>query len=138
MTFSQTGGARPVKRIVKRVGQRLGHHVGAVPCQLAVAERLGAGDEEPVVGVDGAASTEPVLHRANAFKNTLLFTADLLPAIVFAVVGPVVWSAVWPLGAGALAGGLIGPSVARRAPQDMLRTLIGLSGLGLAGYLLVK
>lgn len=83
-------------------------------------------------------TTEPVLHRANAFKNTLLFTADLLPAVVFAIVGPVVWSAVWPLGVGALAGGLIGPSVARRAPQDMLRTLIGLSGLGLAGYLLVK
>src|SRR5919202_1279220 len=56
-------GALPVKRIVERMGQRVGHHVGPVLCQLVVGERLGAGDQEPVVRVGGAASTEPMLHR---------------------------------------------------------------------------
>ena len=83
-------------------------------------------------------TTEPLLHRANALKNAVLLAADLLPAVLFAVIGPVVWSAVWPLGLGAVAGGLVGPTVAKRAPQDVLRIVIGLSGLGLAAYLLVS
>lgn len=81
-------------------------------------------------------TAEPVLHRANAVKNGLLLCADLVPAVLFAIIGPVVWSAVWPLGFGAIVGGLVGPTVARRAPQGVLRVLIGLSGLILAAYLL--
>ncbi|MFJ3382677.1 MULTISPECIES: sulfite exporter TauE/SafE family protein [unclassified Curtobacterium] len=80
---------------------------------------------------------EPVLHRANALKNVLLVAADLLPAVLFAVSGTVVWSMVWPLGAGAVVGGLIGPSVARRVPQTPLRIAIAVCGFVLAGYLLV-
>ncbi len=83
-------------------------------------------------------STEPVLHRAIALKNVVLFVADLLPAVLFAVVGPLAWSAMWPLGVGAVLGGLIGPTVARRVPAGILRTLVGVSGLVLAGYLLVR
>src|SRR4051794_20537911 len=52
-------------------------------------------------------TAEPVLHRANSLKNVLLFAADLLPGVLFAVLGTVAWTAVWPLGIGALAGGLI-------------------------------
>ncbi|GAA4667681.1 sulfite exporter TauE/SafE family protein [Frondihabitans cladoniiphilus] len=83
-------------------------------------------------------TTEPVLHRANALKNVILFAADLLPAVLFAVLGRVVWHAVWPLGVGALLGGLIGPSVARRVPARVLRPLIALCGLVLAVYLFVR
>ncbi|KQO59779.1 sulfite exporter TauE/SafE family protein [Curtobacterium sp. Leaf261] len=80
---------------------------------------------------------EPVLHRANALKNVLLLAADVLPAVLFAVFGSVVWSAVWPLGVGAVIGGLIGPSVARRVPATALRIAIAACGLVLAGWLLV-
>ena len=76
--------------------------------------------------------TEPVLHRANALKNVILVAADLLPAVVFALVGTVVWHAVWPLGLGALVGGLIGPVIARRVPARILRVLIAACGLILA------
>jgi uncharacterized protein len=82
-------------------------------------------------------TTEPVLHRANALKNVILLAADLLPAVLFAIVGPVVWRAMWPLAVGAVAGGLIGPVVARRVPARILRVLIGLCGLGLATWLLL-
>ncbi|GGF11510.1 sulfite exporter TauE/SafE family protein [Subtercola lobariae] len=83
-------------------------------------------------------TTEPVLHRANALKNVILVASDILPAVLFAVVGSVVWPAVWPLGIGALAGGLIGPSVARRVPAAVLRPAIAACGLALAVWLFLN
>lgn len=80
-------------------------------------------------------TTERVLHRANALKNVVLVAADTLPAVVFVLFGTVVWHAVWPLGIGALVGGLIGPTVARRVPARVLRVLIAACGLVLAVYL---
>ncbi len=78
---------------------------------------------------------EPVLHRANAMKNVILIVSDILPAVLFAVVGTVVWSAAIPLGIGAVIGGLIGPSLARRVRQDIMRRLIALCGFALAIWL---
>lgn len=78
------------------------------------------------------------LARANALKNVLLFIADLLPAVLFALAGPVVWAAVLPLGLGALAGGLIGPRVMRRAPRSVVRLVIAVLALGLAVWLLLQ
>jgi uncharacterized membrane protein YfcA len=78
------------------------------------------------------------LARANALKNVLLFIADLLPAVLFALAGPVVWTAVLPLGLGALAGGLIGPRVMRRAPVRVVRIAIAVLALGLAAWLLLQ
>ncbi|MCU1513256.1 MAG: sulfite exporter TauE/SafE family protein [Microbacteriaceae bacterium] len=82
-------------------------------------------------------STEPLLYRANALKNVILFAANILPTVLFALLGTVIWHAVWPLAIGLLAGGLIGPSIARRVPAAVLRVLIGICGLGLAVYLFV-
>lgn len=83
-------------------------------------------------------TTEAVVHRANGLKNVILLAADVLPALVFALVGTVVWRAAWPLGLGAVVGGLIGPSVARRLPEAVLRILIGCCGIGLAVYLFLR
>ncbi len=80
-------------------------------------------------------TSEPVLHRANSMKNVILFGSDVLPAVLFGLVGSVVWPAVWPLGLGAVIGGLLGPAVARRIPANLLRALIALGGFALAGYL---
>lgn len=83
-------------------------------------------------------TTEPVLYRANALKNVILVAADVLPAVLFAIVGTVVWPAALALGVGAVLGGLIGPSIARRVPAALLRVLISISGFALAAYLLVS
>ncbi|MFS0729524.1 sulfite exporter TauE/SafE family protein [Curtobacterium sp. 1P10AnD] len=80
---------------------------------------------------------EPSLPRANAVKNVLLLAADLLPAVVFAVSGHVVWSAALALGAGAVVGGLIGPTVAARVPHGVLRVAIACCSVALAAYLVV-
>ena len=73
--------------------------------------------------------------RSIAAKNVLLGICNGVAALGFVLLGPVVWSAVLPLGAGFLAGGRLGPAVARRAPARLLRVLVGLTGLGLAAYL---
>ncbi|WP_298226393.1 sulfite exporter TauE/SafE family protein [Gryllotalpicola sp.] len=83
-------------------------------------------------------TTEPVLQRANALKNVILVAADVLPAVVFVLTGTVLWSAVWPLGVGALVGGLIGPPVARRIRPDVLRILVAVCGFALALWLLIR
>ena len=49
--------------------------------------------------------------------------------------GPVMWSAVLPLGAGCLLGGRLGPVVVRRAPAGPLRALIACGGIALAIHL---
>ena len=78
-----------------------------------------------------AATPEP-LPRSNAVKNVVLAIANSVAAIAFAVLGPVHWAAVVPLGLGFLVGGRLGPTVVRRAPAGVLRTVIGIAGLGLA------
>jgi uncharacterized protein len=78
------------------------------------------------------------LARANALKNVLLLLADILPAVLFAIFGSVVWTAVLPLGLGALVGGLIGPRLMRRAPRRVLRIAIAVLALALGAWLLVR
>jgi hypothetical protein len=83
-------------------------------------------------------TAEPVLHRANAVKNVLLAASDILPAVLFAIAGTVAWTAAIPLGTGTIAGGLIGPSIARRARHGTLRVLIACTGFALAIWLLIS
>lgn len=76
-----------------------------------------------------------VLHdarvpQANAVKNMLVGAAAVASAIVFAVSGPVVWSAVGPLAAGLVIGSLAGPVVARHLPAGAIRW--GAAALGVA------
>jgi uncharacterized protein len=83
-------------------------------------------------------TVEAQLARANALKNLLLGVADLVAGAAFIVFGPVSWLAAIPLGVGFVVGGLIGPSVTRRVPSDILRVVIAVAGLVLAGWLLVR
>ena len=72
------------------------------------------------------------LARSNALKNVVLGIANGTAAVGFALLGPVEWAAIPPLAAGLLAGARLGPVVVRRSDARVLRTLIGLLGLGLA------
>jgi len=72
------------------------------------------------------------LAHANAAKNILLGLANTVAAALFAVLAPVHWLAVVPLGAGCLIGSRLGPVVVRHAPATPLRVLIGVAGLALA------
>ncbi|MEO5831943.1 MAG: sulfite exporter TauE/SafE family protein [Nakamurella sp.] len=77
------------------------------------------------------------LPRANAMKNVLLTVGGVVVAIGFTAFGSVQWAAAIPLGIGFLAGGAIGPSVARRVPAHKLRIWIAMAGFTLAAWLLI-
>jgi uncharacterized membrane protein YfcA len=83
-------------------------------------------------------ATHEPLPRANALKNVVLGAANLVAAVLFAVVADVDWTAAIPLAAGLLVGGRVGPLVVRRAQASVLRPAIAVVGLVLAGYLAIK
>ncbi|MGV0798537.1 TSUP family transporter, partial [Mycolicibacterium elephantis] len=58
--------------------------------------------------------------------------ANLVAAVVFALIAPVQWWAVLPLGLGCLIGSRLGPVVVRHAPAGPMRVLIGAAGLAVA------
>jgi uncharacterized protein len=72
------------------------------------------------------------LAHANAAKNVLLGAANLVAAIGFAILAPVHWAAVLPLGLGCLIGSRLGPMVVRHTPTAPMRILIGVAALALA------
>ncbi len=75
------------------------------------------------------------LPTANALKNMLIGAGNVTSAVVLVIWGTVNWSATLPLAVGMLAGGRVGPVVARSLPAGVMRWLIVLFGIGLAVYL---
>lgn len=78
------------------------------------------------------AATRDTLARANALKNVVLGIANATAALGFCLFASVDWASAAPLAVGLLAGGRLGPIVVRHSDPRVLRTLIGLAGLGLA------
>ncbi len=95
-----------------------GGYFGAAAGVLLLALLLGAG---------GA-----TLAHANAAKNVILGIANLVAAVLFAMLAPVNWPAVIAVGLGCLLGSRLGPVVVRHAPAGPLRIVIGVAGLALA------
>lgn len=89
----------------------------------------GAGVMVLAVVMTGLAET---LLRANAVKNVVLGAANAVAALGFAFFGPVHWLTALPLALGFLAGGWLGPRIARRLPAGPLRVVIAAAGLALA------
>src|SRR6266571_4950891 len=74
---------------------------------------------------------EPLV-KVNAVKNALSGMANAMAAACFALFGDVRWTFVAPLAAGFLAGGWIGPKIARKVPAGPFRVIVSLGGIGLA------
>lgn len=77
-------------------------------------------------------TTGTTVPRGNAAKNVLLFVANLVAAVGFALFADVSWTAVLPLALGFFVGGRLGPRVVRRVDGTWLRRVIAVLGLGLA------
>jgi uncharacterized membrane protein YfcA len=100
-------------------------------CVAVYVGYFGAAGGILMLAVLTAMLTEPVV-RANALKNVLGALANTVAALAFAIFGQVDWAAVAPLAAGFLAGGWIGPALARRLPGPALRILVAVCGLAVA------
>jgi uncharacterized membrane protein YfcA len=78
------------------------------------------------------------LQRLNALKNVVAATVNLAAAVLFAIASHVAWAAAGLLAAGAVAGGQVGALVGRRLPAWVLRGVIVVVGLVVAGELLAR
>lgn len=73
--------------------------------------------------------------RSNAVKNLSLALSNLVAAVIFAFASPVDWWAALPLAVGFFYGGRLGPRAVRAVPVRLLKIVICLLGLVLAGWL---
>lgn len=78
------------------------------------------------------------LQQVNAVKNVLAGTANVVAAVVFAVVAPVSWVAAGLVAIGSSVGGLLGARIARRLPTPVLRGVVVAVGLVALVILLVE
>lgn len=82
---------------------------------------FGAGVGMMLLGVLVAFGYDDV-HAANAVKNATIAVASLVATAIYGLSGPVVWPAALALMAGVVVGSYAGGVLAKRAPQDLLRT----------------
>lgn len=82
--------------------------------------------------------TSDSMWRASILKSFFLGIANLVAAIIFSFSGDVDWLAALALALGAFPGGYSGPPVVKVIPPKVLRIVVGLCGLGLAVWLLLK
>ena len=116
------------------------HPVGAVVCAFAASVYggyFGAGFGIVMLALFSFVLPEP-LARVNAVKQFVAVVANGTAAIVFATAGDVVWSAAAVMAAGALAGGSLGGRFAGRVRADVLRIVVVVIGLVVAGVYFVR
>lgn len=77
------------------------------------------------------------MQRLNALKSVLSLAINTVALVVFALFGPVLWTAVAALAPAALVGGYLGARLARRLNPTVLRVVVVVFGLGVGVALLV-
>ena len=78
------------------------------------------------------------IHRMNGLKNWGGLCMNLVAAITFAASGLVDWPVGLAMALGAAVGGYLGSRAAQRVPQQVVRSLIGVIGLGSGLWMLLK
>lgn len=128
---SGAGAAAPAGRGAEALA------VAAVLVASVYGGYFGAG-----LGVIVLAALGLVLHdsltRLNATKQAVGFAANLSAALLFAVGGPVHWTAAAVMAVGAVIGGALGGRVASRVPAATLRRAVVAIGLAVGLVYLVR
>jgi uncharacterized membrane protein YfcA len=78
------------------------------------------------------------LQQVNGIKNVLAGMANLVGAVVFALVAPVDWGAVLLVALGSVLGGIVGARLARRMPVPVLRGVVVAVGVAALVLLAVR
>ena len=77
------------------------------------------------------------LQKLNALKGLLALIINGIAMIIFAVFGPVVWSAALLMAAASWAGGYLGVRIARKFDPRVLRAVVLIAGFAAAFKLLL-
>jgi uncharacterized membrane protein YfcA len=78
------------------------------------------------------------LNRINALKNVLSAIVGLVTVVVFAIFGPVHWTAALAVAPATIVGGYLGARLARRLPARILKTMIVTFGTAIGLVLLYR
>jgi len=78
------------------------------------------------------------IHRMNGLKNWGGFCMNLVAACAFAFSGIVDWPIALSMAIGAIAGGYLGSRTAQRLPQQYVRGVVVLVGIGSGIWLLAR
>ncbi|WP_377642655.1 sulfite exporter TauE/SafE family protein [Oryzobacter terrae] len=91
---------------------------------------FGAAQGIILMGILGALSQQP-LQRLNGYKNVLATIVNAVAAVVFLLVAVdrIDWLVVLLIAVGSTVGGVLGSTVGRRLPQNVLRAAIVVIGL---------
>jgi uncharacterized protein len=76
------------------------------------------------------------LQVLNAIKNVLAGLANLVAGILFILVAHVAWGAAGLIAVGSVVGAQIGARYGRRVPQELLRRIVIVYGVIVAGILI--
>lgn len=96
---------------------------------------FGAAQGVILIGLLGIGLADDI-QRVNALKNVLAALVNGAAAVVFIIDGPVRWGPALVLAAAAIVGAQLGARVGRRLPAQVLRAVIVVAGLAVAGKLL--
>jgi uncharacterized membrane protein YfcA len=78
------------------------------------------------------------LNRINALKNVLSATVGLVTVVIFAIFGPVHWTAALTVAPATIVGGYVGARLARRLPARILKIIIVSFGTAIGLVLLYR
>ena len=85
-----------------------------------------------------ALAGEQDMQRANAQRNFLVCFINGIATVVFIYTGSVAWNVALIVMAGSIGGGYFGARVARRIPNELLRSIITAAGALFSVYYFVK
>lgn len=71
----------------------------------------------------------------NAEKNVVMTVANLTSLVVYTTETKIIWSWIFPLAIGAMIGGYIGPIIVRHLPERLLKIVVAIASVILAGTL---
>ncbi len=78
------------------------------------------------------------IHEMNSLKVLLGSLMNGMAAVYFGIQGNILWTEALVMAGGALAGGYLGPKLARRLGPAAVRTFVSIVGLGIGLYFLLQ
>lgn len=108
----------------------------AMGAAAVYAGYFGAGVSVIVIAVL-ALTVDENMGRLNALKQVISLAANLAAAVWFAVASPVDWPLAGVMALGAVGGGLLGGSLARRVKPGLLKAIVLAAGLVSATWFLL-
>ncbi|SEM39892.1 hypothetical protein SAMN05216431_10272 [Ligilactobacillus sp. WC1T17] len=93
---------------------------------------FGAGSGALLLALMMVIYSDKTFAENNALKNASAGLTNVISIIIYATKTTILWGYVLPMAIGFFVGGILGPMIARRVPQKIMKTIVGLGAILLA------